>query len=200
MKNPSSWARSAIGLAVFVLFSAIAPGAEIAPAVPVRDVVDLSAPSAELVPLPSHIDLVRVARPDDAAGIEIHIAPGKVTYPGITFRLGVGEPDLSAFGYVEARLTNTCDQILNISLRVDSIASGIIAAGTATSAAYLRPGESGVARVYFAHPKKGSAPISPNLLSQIFLFVGRNEADPRSFRLESLTAGGQPGDVPPPRA
>lgn len=202
MKNPSSWARSVVGLVFCLLVGAPVLHAESAPAPTapvVRDVVDLSVPSAELVPIPTHVDLVRVGRPDDAPGIDVRISAGKVTYPGITFRLGVGEPDLSGFGYVEARITNTGEHILNISLRVDSIASGTTAAGTGTSAAYLKPGESGVARVYFARPRKGSAPISPNLLSNIFLFVGRDETQPRSFRLESLTAGGRPGDLPSPR-
>lgn len=202
MKTPSSRARSAVGLTLCILFSNSALVAESTPppvAPIVRDVVDLSAPGAELIPIPTQVDLVRVGRPDDASGIEVRIAPGKVTYPGITFRLGVSAPDLSAFGYIEAGLTNTSDHILNISLRVDSIASGATAAGTGTSAAYLKPGESGVTRVYFARPKKGSAPISPNLLGNIFLFIGKNETQHRSFRLESLTAGGRPGDLPPPR-
>lgn len=190
--------RPAIGLMLCALLASSA-SAESDASEPIRDVVDLSAPSAELVPLPTQVDLVRVARASDAPGIEVFIAPGRVTYPGITFRLGIGEPDLSAFGYIEARLANTGDQILNISLRVDSVASGSTTAGTATSPAYLKPGESGVARVYFAHPKKGSGPITPNLLSNIFLFVGRDEIRPRSFRLESLTAGGRPGDMPAPR-
>ncbi len=198
MKTPTSRAGFALGLAVLVLTAPSAFAADEAPA-PVFYVVDLSAPSAELIPLPSHSDIVTVARAEDAAGIDVNIAPGLPSYPGITFRLGVGQPDLSAFGYVEARLTNTSDLILSISMRLDSVASGATEAGTGTSAAYLKPGQSGVARVYFAHPKKGSAPISPNLLSHLFIFVGKNEKQPRSFRLESLTAGGKPGDVPPPR-
>lgn len=166
-----------------------------------RDVIDLGAPSAELIPVPSHVNLVTVARAADGTGLDVRIAPGPVAYPGIVFRLDNPTPDLSAFGYVEARVVNTCPQIINVSLRADShaVPAEQIDAGTATGVAYLKPGESGAARVYFAYPKKGSAPLDPRRLTQLFLFIGKDPAHARGFRLESITTGGLPGDLPAPR-
>lgn len=167
-----------------------------------RDVIDLGAPSAELVPVPSHVDLVRVARAETGSGLDVYLAPGVATYPGIVFRLDHPTPDLSAFGYIEARVVNTSSLTLNISLRADSARAPAeqIAAGTGTGVAYLKPGEAGVARVYFAYPKKGSAPIDPRRLTQLFIFIGKDPEHARSFRLESITAGGLPGALPPNRS
>lgn len=164
----------------------------------VADVIDLGAPSAELVPVPSHVDLVSVSRADDGAGLDIRVAPGAASYPGIIFRLEPTAPDLSAHGHVEARVTNTCEEILNVSLRVDSAADPArgVPAGTATGVAYLRPGESGAARVYFAVPKKGSAPIDPTRVAKIFVFIGKDAEKPRRFRLDGVVAGGSPGEKP----
>jgi hypothetical protein len=166
-----------------------------------RDVIDLGAPSAELIPVPSHVDIVTVLRAEDGAGLDIRIAPGPVAYPGIVFRLDYPTPDLSAFGYVEARVVNTSAQVVNISLRADSAAAPAekIEAGTATGVAYLKPGEAGVARVYFAYPKKGSAPLDPRRLTKLFLFIGKDTEHARGFRLENITAGGLPGDLPSTR-
>lgn len=167
------------------------------------DVIDLGAPSAELIPVPSHVDIVTVVRAaDEGAGLDIRVAPGPVAYPGIVFRLDNPTPDLSRFGYVEARVVNTSVRTLNISLRVDSARAPAeqIQAGTGTGVAYLKPGEAGVARVYFAYPKKGSAPIDPRRLTQLFLFIGKDLEHARDFRLESITAGGHPGDLPATRS
>lgn len=167
-----------------------------------RDVIDLGAPSAELIPVPSHVDIVTVLRSEDGAGLEVKIKPGVVAYPGIVFRLDHPTPDLSSFGYVEARVINISTRTLTISLRADSARSPAeqIAAGTGTGVAYLKPGEAGVARVYFAYPKKGSAPIDPKRLTQLFIFLGKDTANERSFRVESITAGGSPGDLPTNRS
>lgn len=190
-------------LALFpLLLASPLQAAEISdPAAATRDVIDLGAPSAELIPVPSHVNIVAVQRAGDGAGLDIRVAPGPVAYPGIVFRLDHPTPDLSAFGHVEARVVNTSDRVLSISLRADSAAAPAekIEKGTATGVAYLKPGEAGVARVYFAFPKKGSAPLDPRRLTQLFLFIGRDTEHARGFRLESITAGGRPGDLPQPR-
>lgn len=161
-----------------------------------RDVVDLAAPGAELVPVPSNTNLVTVSRAKEGTALEVKIAPGPVSYPGIVYSLKPGAEDFSSLGYIDALVTNTSSITLNITLRIDSAASGEIAAGTGTGSAHLAPGKSGVARVYFAQPRKGSGPLQPALLKQILLFIGKHTTETRSFRLESLTAGGTPGALP----
>jgi beta-glucanase (GH16 family) len=161
-----------------------------------RPVVDLSLPDAERVPRPSNGDLVSVSRPAKGPGLDIKVAPGPAAYPGIAFILPAGSGNFSDAGYIEARVTNTCEQIISVALRVDSAAVGEAAAGSATGSAYLKPGASGVARVYFSRPSKGSPPLVPAALSAIHLFIGKHATETRSFRLESLTAGGRPGDAP----
>ena len=60
------------------------------------------------------------------------------------------------------------------------------------------PGSTGNVRAYFSQPKKGMGPFNPAHLDMVLLYLAKDETDARSFRLESITAGGVPGDVPPP--
>lgn len=190
--RPSMKALPFIALLPLLLLAAAGPAVA-------RDVIDLGAPSAELIPVPTQVDLVSVARAEgESGGLDIVVRPGPVSYPGINFRLTPGTPDLSEYGYVEARVTNTGAKPLHITLRVDSVPAPELGlgSGSAFGRVLLPPGESGTARAYFAHPKKGASILSPRHLDMILIYLGKEEADVRSFRLDSITAGGRPGDKP----
>lgn len=165
------------------------------------EVVDLGAPSAEFIPVPTQVDLVSVSRPSgEASGLDVHIRPGPANYPGINFRLAPGKPDLSAFGYVEARVTNTGAKAIHVTLRVDSAADPArgLRASEAFGRVHLTPGGSGTVRAYFSQPKKGMGPFHPDHLDMVLIYLGKDETDARSFRLESITAAGVTGEPPPP--
>lgn len=170
------------------------------PATQMKDVVDLSAPSAEFIPVPTQVDLVSVARaPDEMSGLDVLIRPGPANYPGINFRLTPGTLDLSGFGYVEARLTNTGAKAIHVTLRIDSasVPALNLRASEAFGRVHLTPGGTGAVRAYFAHPKKGMGPFHPGHLDMILIYLGKDENEARSFRLESVTAGGVAGELPP---
>lgn len=162
------------------------PSSEIA----ARPVVDLAAPGAEAQAAPSHEKQVAVTRAASGAGIDIAVAAGPAGFPGVTFTPATPY-DLSGAGYVEARITNTSSMIISVVLGVDGGTNNC--GGTA----YLKPGESGKARAFFATPGKASGPVDAAAISRIILFIGKNEKVDRSFRLDALVSGGRPGEQAP---
>lgn len=160
-----------------------------------RPVVDFSQIGAEMLAIPSAGDQVSVT-PAAEGGLDINIAPGPLNYPGITFAFAQETLALKDCGHIELRVTNTGSEVLSINLRVDSIPSGDIPRGRSTGTTYLKPGESGVARAHFAHPSRGYAPVSPDHIKQILIFTNKSADASRSFRIDALEAGGEPGDLP----
>ncbi|MFH1500051.1 MAG: hypothetical protein ABII82_19775 [Verrucomicrobiota bacterium] len=165
-----------------------------APAAEPKPVVDVSQLGADLLALPSPGDQVSVA-PSPEGGLAVNIAPGPLNYPGITFNFAQDTLILDDCGYIELRVTNTSAAILSLNLRVDSIPSGDIPRGRSTGTAYLKPGESGRARAYFAHPPRGYEPVSPNHIKQILIYTNKSADTARSFRIEALEAAGEPGQT-----
>lgn len=141
--------------------------------------------------VPSHPAQVTVTPAGEA--LNVTIAAGPAGFPGVNFT--PPEPyDLTGTGYVEAQITNTSSIIISVSLRVDS------GKDSCSDSAYLKPGESGKARAYFASPGKSSNPLEAEKISKVLLFAGKNEKADRTFRLDALVAGGRPGDQTPVNA
>ena len=138
--------------------------------------------------VPSHAKQVTVTPAGEA--LAVAIAAGPAGFPGVNFT-PAAPYDLNGTGYIEARITNTSAVIISVSLRVDS------GADNCAGSAYLKPGESGKARAYFASPGKGSSPVNASAISKILLFAGKNETVDRTFRLDALVAGGRPGEQAP---
>lgn len=183
------------------LQAADAPVANAAAPTASIEVIDLGAPSAEFVPLPTQVDLVSVSRASgEVSGLDVAIRPGPAKYPGVNFRLAPGKLDLSAYGFIEARLTNTSAKPIYATLRIDSASAPTLGlrASEAFGRIHLTPGSTGNVRAYFSQPKKGMGPFNPAHLDMILLYLAKDEADARSFRLESITASGAPGEVPAP--
>lgn len=181
--------------------AADAPAANAAAPIAPIEVIDLGAPSAEFVPVPTQVDLVSVSRASgDAGGLDVNVRPGPAKYPGINFRLVPGKLDLSAYGFVEARLTNTSSKPIYVTLRIDSASDPKLGlrASEAFGRVHLTPGSTGNVRAYFSQPKKNMGPFNPDHLDMVLLYLAQDEASARSFRLESITAGGVAGELPPP--
>lgn len=150
----------------------------------------VAGPFAELSSaVPSHAAQVSVA-PAPSGGLDVTVKAGPAGFPGVNF-VPAQPYDLSASGYIEVRLTNTSRVVINAVLRVDS------GTDNASGNAYLKPGESGKARVYFATPGKGSNPLKASSITRVIVFIGKNEASDRTLRIDGLVAGGRPGDQAP---
>jgi beta-glucanase (GH16 family) len=142
---------------------------------------------------------VNVARSQDngAAGLNVTVASGPSAYPGLNIKPEAGVWDLSKYGRVEARITNTSDQLLSINLRVDNAGDWKNSPWN-TEALRLKAGESGVVKTIFGYTNgfKAGYPLKSEAVANILLFTGKTDIA-RSFRIDSLIATGVTGEAPP---
>ena len=130
-------------------------------------------------------------------GLMISIQPGKAGYPGVYVKPGDGKWDLSAFGHVEARIVNSGKTAALLAIRVDNPGDWQKAPWN-TEQTYLKPGERGTVTVIFGH-QYGHQPgyaLKPKEIVGILLFSEKADSA-KSFRIESLVAGGPAGEKPP---
>ncbi len=132
-------------------------------------------------------------------GITVAIAPGEAGYPGITVKPdGQGPWDLSPWGHVEARITNTGTDKIIIGMRVDNAGDWKASPWDAENVT-LKPGETRLVKVVFgyAYDFKPAFRLNAGAVTQIlFLCVGKSDKA-RSFRIEDFTASGSAGETPP---
>jgi beta-glucanase (GH16 family) len=134
---------------------------------------------------------VTVAAGDAPGSVAVTIQPGAFPFPGVKVISSTGTYDLSAYGYVEAHVTNSNTTPLSMNLRVDNSQHG---AYWISEAAKIAPGQSGTLRVYFTKPADA---FDPAKITEVLLFTGKAVGAPISFRIDSLVAGGKPGDMAP---
>lgn len=134
--------------------------------------------------------------PADRPGVAVTCRPGTSEWPGIVIRPEAAAWDLSAYGHVEARIVNTGSETLSLALRVDNEGDWTTNPWNSESA-YPKPGESVTIRVRFGYSwgQPGFA-LDTARVSQVLVFLTKPTSE-QSFRLESLTAGGEPGEKPP---
>jgi len=104
--------------------------------------------------------------------------------------------DLSAYGHVEAKVTNTGKKNLPFVMHVVN-GKEDPREETNTEWGNIRPGETQVLTVYFGY-QYGFEPsllFNPSNVREIYMFI-YDTADPHSFRVEELKAGGIPGEQP----
>ncbi len=129
-------------------------------------------------------------------GVDVTITSGDAGYPGL--RLVASQPwDLSAHGYIEARILNTGNKPMRLSLRVDNDGDWKQEPWN-TESATIKPGEVGAVRTIFGYSQgyKPGFALNPKAVVRVILFAGKSKED-RSFRLLSIQAGGKPGQKPP---
>jgi len=165
---------------------------------PTKPLLDVSAEGAEKR-LSATSGQVTFVRSKDAAapGIAVTIQPGKESYPGILVKPEGAAWDLSAFGHVEARVTNTGDKPISVSLRVDNAGDWRDNPWN-TESINLKPGTSGTVTTIFGHSygRKPGYALKPDAVVGVLMFCLKSDAV-QSFRLESLSAGGPAGEKPP---
>ena len=146
--------------------------------------------------LASSSNQVTVARSTDAAapGVIVTIQPGADSYPGVTLK-PPAPWDLSAFGHVEARITNLGAKSLGLTLRVDGAGPWQDNPWNA-SVATIEPGQSATASTIFGYSwGKPGFQLKPQSIPQILLFAGKEDAV-QKFRIESIQAAGPVGEKP----
>jgi beta-glucanase (GH16 family) len=167
---------------------------------PTKDLLDLARPlDGRIAPAGEVAGQVAVAASADAAapGLVITVQPGQAAYPGVNIKPQGKGWDLSAFGHVEARVVNTGAKAVVFALRVDNEGDWQ-AAPWNTEQVNLKPGERGTVKVIFGHQyghKPGYA-LKPAAVVNILMFSDKADAA-KSFRVESLVAGGPAGEKPP---
>ena len=138
------------------------------------------------------------ATAEDGA-LRVALPGGPAAYPGVTLRPKRGEVwDLSPWGRIEARISNTCGENLHVTLRVDNPGDWRANRWNA-EAVFLKPGESKTVAVYFGYSyghKPADYTVDSAAVSALLIFAGKSEKD-RSFVVEELQAAGAAGDEPP---
>jgi len=132
-------------------------------------------------------------------GLTLEVKPGDNGYPGCILKPRSGSVwDLSAFGHVEAQVTNTGSDEARFFLRVDNAGDWKDEPWNTEDVA-IPAGGTRTLRVTFgyAYGQKPGFKLNPAKVSSLLLFTGKTEKA-KSFRIASIIAGGTPGEKPPP--
>jgi len=133
-----------------------------------------------------------------APGLNITIKGGSEGYPGIELSPPSGAKwDLSAFGHVEAKVTNLGTKKIGIHLRIDDDGDWRDNPYN-TESVYLDPGKSGTVTVIFGYSygRNPSHPLKSAAVVRMLLFTGKT-SDEQKIRLEAISATGPAGEKPP---
>ncbi len=131
-------------------------------------------------------------------GLDVVIRGSEEGYPGFAIRPSDGAVwDLSPWGHIAAKITNTGSANLWLSLRVDNDGPWQDNPWN-TESVSVPPGQSRVVKVIFGHQYgfKPGYKLDPSKVIRV-LFFGGKSAQERSFRIEDLLAGGATGEKPP---
>ncbi len=130
-------------------------------------------------------------------GLVVNIAAGENGYPGLSIKPDKPAWNLSKFGYIEAKITNTGDSTVNVSLRVDNEGHWKTNPWNCESKS-IKPGKTEVIKVIFGYQygmKPGFKLNSSEIINLLIFSSKAKEA--KQFRIDSIIAGGQSGDKPP---
>ena len=159
-----------------------------------RPLLDLSQPGSEAQLVPNAVDQVTVARPA-SGGITLVCKPGGNGYPGISIKPDGNRAmwDFSQVGHIAATLMNIGSEPITVCLRVDNAGDWKDNPWNGEKLS-LTPGEIGTVVVHFGFSwgNKGFA-LDPAKINQVMFFVENPKKD-QSFRLDSITFGGAPGE------
>jgi len=138
----------------------------------------------------------------DKTGIAVAFAPfqhGDADHPGFHVYPATGTGtfwDLSAYGHVEARITNTGTAGFSIVMHVSDEGEGY---WTEKKLEFvnIKPGETKTLKVIFGYEKgfKTGAPVHTAKVAEIFIYL-YHSVQPHAFRIEELMAAGAAGETP----
>ncbi len=131
-------------------------------------------------------------------GLIMSIEKGNAGYPGFKYKY---DPtlDLSAYGHIKVVLTNLGTKRAMVAMRVDNGGDWKKSPWN-TENFYIAPGQTitGILRFGFSYGGKPSYKLDASKITQIMLFTGKvkNEEGVK-IRVDSIVAGGKPGEKPP---
>ena len=136
----------------------------------------------------------------EKTGITLSFQPQQATdgkHPGVHVTPATGKSwDLSSYGHVEAKLTNTSDKRFDVVMHV--VDEGVtFTAERNMEFVGLSPGETKVLKVIFDYQKgfKPGPPLKSSSVTEIYIYVW-DKAQARAFRIEELKAAGVAGEKP----
>jgi len=161
-----------------------------------RPLLDLSREQSLKQIIPTPAGEVEFALEGDKPGVMVKVHPGKNEFPGVEVHPDTAVWNMSKFGYVEAKVTNTGTVPISICLRIDNDGDWTKDPWNAENA-YSKAGETVIVRVRFGHSwgKPGFA-LDPTKVNAIHLFCNKSR-DEQAFRIDSIIVGGSPGEKPP---
>jgi beta-glucanase (GH16 family) len=130
-------------------------------------------------------------------GLSVLVRGGPQGYPGFGITPAEGKVwDLSPWGHVEAKITNTGAKNLSVNLRVDNEGPWQQNPWNCESVS-LKPGETKIAKVIFGYQYgyKPGYKLKPEAVTRLLFFLGKSAED-RTFRVEDVQAGGPAGEKP----
>jgi len=136
----------------------------------------------------------------DKTGIAVNFTTfqtGDADHPGIHVTPATGKAwDLSTYGHVEVKVTNTCDRDVKFVMHVVPTGESYMA-GSNTEFLDIMPGETKVVKVIFgySHGYQPVRPINSASISEIFIYL-YHSIKPHTFRIEELKAAGTAGEKP----
>ena len=175
--------------------TAVAPPAEMS-------LIDLNSPEAQKQVAPAKGIPVGSTITVDKNGITVNFTAwqkGDADHPGLQLTPADGKAwDLSAFGHVEANITNTGTAGLNIVMHVVPTGEGPWTERN-LEAMQIKPGETKTIKVIFGYAK-GYKPVAPPAftpasVTEIY-FYHYHSTQPHSFRIGVVKAAGTAGEKP----
>lgn len=137
----------------------------------------------------------RILRNKGRAALEVTARKGKNAYPGITIRPGGDRWDLSAYGRVEADVTNLGGSGITVALRVDNPGDWRKNPWNSENTR-IPPGQTVTAKVVFGYSwGKRGYDLDPAKVNAVLLFAVRQPGDIR-FRVDAVRVAGKPGEKP----
>ncbi len=136
---------------------------------------------------------IQIVEDPRGKSLEVRCTPGTNPSPGVIIRPGAAlNWNLSAYGEVEADVTNLSDAPLVIQLRVASPGEGHEAKGSAEKLT-LPVGKAGTVRVYLG---AAADALDAAKIKEVVLFTSSPAKGSATFRVTALRAAGKPGDKP----
>ena len=135
-------------------------------------------------------------------GVGVTISPGEEGYPGVSVGPAEGKTwDLSAFGHIEAKLTNMGTKPVTVTVRIDDNGPWQSNPWNAENVT-LPVGETKSVKVIFGHSwgYKPAYKLKTAEVMKVLFFTGKISGAPVTFRIDSLVAGGQAGEKPAEKA